>query len=87
MSTTFSLSQKIKMGFGGLFLAFLPAAIITAVLFTHFSFFYIWFVFLSLLIFGFYAGTQMLTESKLPKFYFWSITAISLIMVAVLWVL
>ena len=75
------------MGFGGFFLAFLPAAIITAVLFTHFTVFYIWLVFLALMFFGFYAGTQMLTESKFPKFYFWSITAISLIMVAVLWVL
>lgn len=86
MKSAFTPLQKIKMGFGGFFLAFIPAAIITAVLFTHFAESFIWIIFSLLMIGGFFCGMLMLSDSKLPKIYFLSITAISIFMAAVSWI-
>lgn len=82
----FTAVQKIKMGLGGLFLALIPAAVFTAVLFTFFVNSYVWLLFIALLGFGFYCGILMLTSSKLPRHYFLSLVAVDIITLLWMWI-
>lgn len=87
MNGEFSIIQKIKMGFGGLFLAVVPVSVLTGILFTFFVNPYIWIVSAGLLIFGFYCGVLMLTPSKLPRNYFLSVSAAAVIAILAVWII
>lgn len=86
MSESFTIIQKIKMGFGGLFLSIIPVAVLTAVLFTYSVNPVIWIFSFALLGFGFYCGMLMLTPSKLPRNYFLTISFLAVIITAFVWI-
>lgn len=86
MSDSFTVIQKIKMGFGGLFLSLIPVAVLTAVLFTFFADPMIWILTAALLGFGFYCGVLMLTPSKLPRNYFLTISVLAVLVTAAVWI-